>query len=396
MLSSARIITLSTLVIVASTPTNASQTASAPEPSVVSAKFDMEGLSQFLVPVRVNDVSFWCSLDSGGSWVLSIDRVKALNAGLRPNRTGSSAGVGTEVVRDDRVDGVTVALGSVILHDRTIVLRPFPAITPDMDCVMGLALLQDYVVEFDYLGARLRIFDAKSFRPSSKAAPVRFNIDRFRNPYLETRLSLGKADEIRANLMLDTGASYYSAVLMHSFIAGNNILNRLGRVVQEVSHTPNLALAATRLARMAVGPFEVAEPVSALIQTPSVGIIHDGLVGAGFFRRFTATFDYTRQQLWLESNGRLAERQQFDASGVEFRHAENDAFAVLAIAPDSPGAMAGLEAGDVLLEIDGRSATGMALAEIKARLSRPGTTCVLRINRKGAMRTATLQLKDRL
>jgi C-terminal processing protease CtpA/Prc len=99
---------------------------------------------------------------------------------------------------------------------------------------------------------------------------------------------------------------------------------------------------------------------------------------------------------WLEPNGRLAERQPFDAIVVEFRTAANDAYAVVAVAPDSPGAVAGLQQGDLLLAMDGRDARGLTLGDIKTRLSRPGTTCLLRINQNGATRTVMLQLKERL
>jgi len=136
---SARITTSSVLVVLAAVPGGAVQTRGVTVPSIVSAKLDTEGLSQLLVPVRVNDANLWCNL--------------------------------------------------------------------------------------------------------------------------------GTNDEVPASLMLDTGASYYCAVLMNSFVTSHDILSRIGQVVPEVSHTPNLALAAGRLTRMMVGPFEIAEPVITLIQT---------------------------------------------------------------------------------------------------------------------------------
>lgn len=41
-----------------------------------------------------------------------------------------------------------------------------------MDCVFGLGLLQDYVVEFDYLAPRLRIFGAANFQPAATAVAI--------------------------------------------------------------------------------------------------------------------------------------------------------------------------------------------------------------------------------
>src|SRR5687768_12986894 len=73
---------------------------------VVPAKFDTEGFTQFLVPLTVRGKVFWCSLDSGGSWVFRLDTAKALAAGLTPDSTGTNAGPGPDVHQDQRVRGV--------------------------------------------------------------------------------------------------------------------------------------------------------------------------------------------------------------------------------------------------------------------------------------------------
>src|SRR5690242_17920536 len=101
---------------------------------VLSAKLDAEGLSQMLIPIRVQGHTFWCSADSGNNRVLSLDIAKALNAGLQPNTTGTNAGVGPEIRRDQRIRGVDVEIGPVVLRDLTIVLVPQPTVVPDIEC----------------------------------------------------------------------------------------------------------------------------------------------------------------------------------------------------------------------------------------------------------------------
>src|SRR5207245_878161 len=125
---------------------------------------------------------------------------------------------------------------------------------------------------------------------------------------------------VQPRLILDTGASSYSAVLMKPFIDVHSILSRAGRVVPEVSHTPGLLLSAARGGSLTLGAALVSDPVIGFVLSSSAGMIEDGLVGAGFFRRFTATFDYTRKQLWLVPNRRLNEPQVFDASGLDIAY----------------------------------------------------------------------------
>jgi hypothetical protein len=365
-------------------------------PVVISAKVDAEGLSLLLVPIKVGATTFWCNVDSGGSWVFSIDRKKALQAGLQPNATGSIAGVGPEVVEDQRVRGVTAEIGSLALRDMTLVMVDIPKVVPDMDCVFGLGLLHDYVVEFDYVTPALHIFNADTFRHSPAAVSLPFELDRFRNPHLTGRVRLGTDESVAGDFMLDTGGGYYSVVVTKPFIDANHLQERVGTVVPQVADTPGLVLAAARPAAMTVGPFEVAGPIAALILTRSRGIIEDGLIGTGFLRRFAVTFDYTRKQVWLEPNHRLHEQQPFDASGLEFRRNGDDAYAVAAVASGSPGDKAGLHTGDVLTQIDEHDARDLTLGEIKALMSRPGVICMVKINRQGIARAVTVALTIRL
>ena len=95
-----------------------------------------------------------------------------------------------------------------------------------------------------------------------------------------------------------------------------------------------------------------------------------------------------------EPDGRLNEQQPLDASGLQFRPTANGWYTVAAVAPRSPGADAGVQQGDVLLQIDSKDASQLTLGEINALLSRPATTYILRIDRLGSTRTATLQLKN--
>jgi hypothetical protein len=319
--------------------------------------------------------------------VFSIDRKKALQAGLQPNATGSIAGVGPEVVEDQRVRGVTAEIGSLALRDMTLVMVDIPKVVPDMDCVFGLGLLHDYVVEFDYVTPA---------RHSPAAVSLPFELDRFRNPHLTGRVRLGTDESVAGDFMLDTGGGYYSVVVTKPFIDANHLQERVGTVVPQVADTPGLVLAAARPAAMTVGPFEVAGPIAALILTRSRGIIEDGLIGTGFLRRFAVTFDYTRKQVWLEPNHRLHEQQPFDASGLEFRRNGDDAYAVAAVASGSPGDKAGLHTGDVLTQIDEHDARDLTLGEIKALMSRPGVICMVKINRQGIARAVTVALTIRL
>jgi hypothetical protein len=363
---------------------------------IVPAKFDTEGYTQFLVPVTVRSRVFWCSLDSGGSWVFRLDTAKALAAGLTPNSTGTNTGPGPGVQQDQRVQGVTAQLGSLVLPNLTIVLTALPEIVPDMDCVLGLGLLQDHVVQFDYAKPELRVFEAASFQPPPKATAVPFELDRNRLPYIQTTLRLAGDDTVAATLILDTGASYYGAVLTKSFVDKQNVRRLAGPVVAEVSHTPGLALSAARLGALRVGSFEMRGPIVALLDNPSAGPIHDGLLGAGFFKHFIATFDFGRRQLWLEPTSPLPDRQMFDASGVTFAHAPNGRYRVDEVLAGSPAADAGIQKNDILVSLDGQDARELTIGAIKESLRASGAIRKFVLIRGDTPHTITVRLKELL
>ncbi len=96
-----------------------------------------------------------------------------------------------------------------------------------------------------------------------------------------------------------------------------------------------------------------------------------------------------------EPNGRLNDQQQlFETSGLKFRPTPTGWYAVEALAPGLPGDEAGLQLGDLVLQINNKDASQLTLADIQALLSGPVTTHVLHIDRLGSTRTVTLQLKN--
>jgi membrane-associated protease RseP (regulator of RpoE activity) len=364
---------------------------------LLPAKLDAEGASQMLIPIRVQGHTFWCNADSGGSRVLSLDLTKALNAGLQPNTTGTHAGVGPDVSRDQRVRGITVEIGTVALHDMTIVLAPRPTVVPDIDCVLGLGVLREYAVEFDYLAPSVRLIPASEFHPPLAAASIPIVVDRIATPSAKVRLGLDNGDAIEATLMVDTGASYYDVVLLKPFVDAHQVARHVGTVVPRFSDTRGMTITAARAPAVTVGPYEINGPVVAFIETASAGTFTvDGLLGTGFLRRFKVTFDYSRNQLWLEPNGRPRGPQPFDASGVQVRATDAHEFAVVDIAANSAAADAGLHVGDLLETVDGRPARDMTLGEIQDALNRAGETCTVQVERDGQTHTARLRLRRRL
>ena len=366
-------------------------------PIIIPAKMSTSVEDFILVPVEVNGKAFWCNLDSGGSSVFSLDAKKGAAAGFKPDGVGHSAGAGPEVVADQRMHGATVRIGSVPLADRTIIMRSFPEEIPEMDCVMGVSLLKAYVVEIDYVTPQVRLFTAGQFRPDSTTRSIPFRIERS-NPIGDIAIVFDDSHRVTASVILDTGAAYYSAALTAAFIGKNNVRTPALKTARPVNGSDGgFSISAIRAARIEAGSSRTLAPVVGLIESQSAGLPWDGVLGTGFFRQFTATFDYGSQILFLKPNSRFGEHQPFDGSGLGVRKDSGGKnYVVATILPDTAASSADLRKGDVLVSIDGVEASKLTPAEIRRLLSGSDVRRILKAERSGKVHQVPLLLHERL
>jgi PDZ domain-containing protein len=371
--------------------------ASVAAPVTIDGKIDSH-TGQLLIPVRLNNARFWCSLDSGWSALIGVDRTRAAQAGLIPARAIPRPDGAPPSTGEGRTPA-TLSIGSITVGEQSVILRDLPAEAPEMECIMGVGLLRRFVVELDYVTARVRLHDRGAYRPPAAAQQVplifRTNLN---VPFVRIELTFADGTRQTAQVVPDTGSSYFAAVLVPAFV--QSVKPRIPRTAllpQRLdSSWPALRLAAGRLAAISVGPFTQREPVVALIETGlDAGGIDDGTLGVGFFRRFTVAFDFEGRSMYLEPNEHMAERHWFDASGAAFRP-NAGGFQVDVVLPDSVAARAGLREGDRLLEVDGRVSRNFTPIQLRDLLSRPGETRNLLLTRGDQTIRIALILEQRL
>lgn len=120
-----------------------------------------------------------------------------------------------------------------------------------------------------------------------------------------------------------------------------------------------------------------------------------GNIGGGVLSRFTVTFDYARQLMYLEKNRLFDRPDTHDRSGLWINRA-GDAFSVEDVVPGSPAAQAGVAVGDRITAVDGQAPAKLSLADTRARWrsAAPGTRLRLRIENAQGSREVTLVLRE--
>ena len=88
----------------------------------------------------------------------------------------------------------------------------------------------------------------------------------------------------------------------------------------------------------------------------------------------------------LEPNRNLSEPYNFDASGMSLAAGGSDlkTIKVRSLVENSPATEAGIQAGDIILVMDGKSVSDLTLEQIRKMFRQPGRSFVLGVKRDAA------------
>jgi S1-C subfamily serine protease len=116
--------------------------------------------------------------------------------------------------------------------------------------------------------------------------------------------------------------------------------------------------------RVALGGFTVDRPIFTESPTGST-------MGLGFLSRFVVTFDFPGRRIHLRK-GRGYERPDLrNRSGLSLRP-RGEAVVIERVSKESPGSLAGIQAGDVLLTLGGLRADEASLFKLREALGQEG------------------------
>lgn len=126
-----------------------------------------------------------------------------------------------------------------------------------------------------------------------------------------------------------------------------------------------------------------------VFKTDTTTMINDSIAGL-----LSSVNDPYTVYFTAEDNKRFREdiQGQFDGIGVELTM-KNSAPTVVAPLSDSPGAKAGIKAGDIILEVDGTKSSDLGFNTLIAKIrGKKGTTVALQVARSGAGKPLTFSV----
>jgi len=209
----------------------------------------------------------------------------------------------------------------------------------------------------------------------------------------------GTVDGLSGTFEVDTG-SRGALTLMSPFVASHELAKKYDSNVAGITGYGIGGASSARVTRvktMTVGSVEVPNVITDL-STDTMGAMADssvsGNLGGGVLKRFTVTFDYRNQIMYLQKSADFAQTEG-DRSGLVIAAAKAG-IRVLGVLTSTPAARAGLVPRDLLKTVNGVDASHLGLVRIRQILSGPpGTTVNLTVSTgTAAARAVTLTLKD--
>lgn len=328
--------------------------------------------------------------------VIAEDRLAA--TGLSAGETLSATAQGGEIDAAP-IRGATMRFGGVTLRPETMIAVDLSGLSAGLgrriDGIIGYELFERFVVRFDYDRRRLILIEPGEYRPEGHIVPLEI---RGNTPFVAATVNQG-GRQFPARFLIDTGAVsaltvYGEFVAAHPELVPSSAIALTGGALlpgqfrARVGHLDALAFGPESF-RKIVANFSSSSGADDAAEGDS------GQIGGEVLSRFDITFDYAHRRMLLIPGRRHRAPFLFDASGLSLVATGErlEQKRVRLVLPDTPGALAGLAAGDVVQRIDGKPTASMSLGALRELLRRPGRVYRLEIVRNGVIHRVRLRTR---
>ncbi len=354
-----------------------------------------------LLPVSINGSEpFSVVLDTGmpvpGVILYDSDRVKSLKLPLGPGRARVGGAGGRGQTFETRIaQGSTLRIGEAEIAGATVTVLPsIPSLSAMHDGIIGMSVFRNFTVTIDHDREVIVLTPPGRFPPPDGATEVPLQLAG-NVAYVKADLVTRSGSLAPLQLLLDLGATHPVSLNVTSSdsirVPEGAPATRIGRgvsgaVTGRVGRIAGLVLGGHRLTEV-VATFPDPE-----FENPRKLDSRNGNLGSGVLGRFNVTLDYTAKKMYLVPNRRFAEPFEWDMSGLVCEAGAQGELAVVAVAPGSPAAQAGIEEGDAVIALDGEPVSSRDFFKLRERFRRDGAQVRVGVRHGGAERTVTLRL----
>lgn len=368
-----------------------------PAPAVVAFRFDAVDGGHIVMPAQFGHSTLSVIFDSGGQNLLTPAAAKTLN--LTTGGGGEFSGVGNESVAGSFANVGTVDASTAELSDQAAIVLalPYSVVHPaaglDVQGLIGSEMLSNFKTTVDYAARTIAFapFDASA---SQSPQTVPFYTDGA-HAYIPASI-----DGVSGYFGIDTGDGG-GLTVFRQFAAQQGLFTSEG--IPFVSgggvggHIPG---ATYRAKTLTIGATTLQAPIVQVTQAAAGAFASKsiaGNIGARILARFTVTFDYAHSTMTFVPNAHAADPFLGDRTGISLDQTQPGYFSILSVAPNSPGAEAGLKPGDHIVAIGGKdvASAGLGGGDLRGMVMNPSTTELQLVVQRGDERqSVTLKLRQ--
>jgi len=303
--------------------------------------------------------------------------------------------------------------------------------------IIGFDFFKNFIVKTNYVSKSISVYDPATYVPKKcrkcETFPLVFNQ---RKPYVTLRDTFS-GDPSEHVLLVDSGSSDalwlfdqsgHIDSIQKNFFDDFLGLGLSGNVYGKRSKLPSFQFGSFGLDNV-----KVAFPDARFLENIRQFQERDGSIGGDLLKRFTVTMDYAGKKMTLKKNANFKTPFHYNMSGLVIEHDgmvlirnfedQNNAtisnkreqetngmvtinlgtivtkllaprYVIAEVRKDSPADLAGLKIGDVVINVNGKSAQRYRLHELVAMFSsEAGKKISLQIERNGVRSTLKFKLK---
>lgn len=267
--------------------------------------------------------------------------------------------------------------------------------------ILGTDLFENHQIWINYSTKTLKIFNDSTFVPPSDFTRIPLYLEGTKM-FVDVHIEDANGQNRTVRMLLDTGAelaAWFRSQGSNSIpIPQKNIKSFIGKGLNG-----NIEGTYARMPKIELGGHILEQAVVSFPDSASIAHAfstaqRDGTIGSQILSRFELIFDQKENALYVRPNYKLKKKFTYNMAGIEVIQAQEvlSLPEIYHVRKGSPGDVAGVLPGDLILEINGESGLKIKLNQVKHYFETPHKSLSLVLLRNSKTISLRIPIKSEL